>query len=148
MRETKRERRGKRDREKGQTSTFPMKERQRPSREGPKCIIFLHTTEGDGKAIKKQRFSSPRHRRAHAAHPQERIPFDGFGRRPLARGERRGEKKGTLRDAREPMPFRRGHPLHFHWRFHKHSTQNGNLGPILRQAPSILLEGLSLRHGR
>ena len=26
--------------------------------------------------------------------------------RSLARGERRGEKKGTLRDAWEPMPFR------------------------------------------
>ena len=53
--------------------------------------------------MKNQGFSSPRHRRARAAHLQERIPFNGFYGRRRARGRRRGEKGGTLRDAWEPM---------------------------------------------
>ena len=77
-RKTKREQRGEREREKGETSTFPMKEKQRPSREGTKGIIFLPILEREGKSRKNPRFSSPRHRRARAAHLQERIPFNGF----------------------------------------------------------------------
>ena len=44
--------------------------------------------------MKNQCFSSPEHPRARAAHPQKRIPFNGFGGRPLARGERRAGKRG------------------------------------------------------
>ena len=50
----------------------------RPSREGTKCIIFPPILERESKSRKNQWFSSPRHRRARAAHLQERIPFNCF----------------------------------------------------------------------
>ena len=53
-RKTKREQRGEREREKGQTLTCPMKERQRPSREGTKGIIFLSIFKQKGVARKNQ----------------------------------------------------------------------------------------------
>ena len=78
----------------------------RPSREGTKCIIFLPILEREGKSRNNQWFSSPRHRRAHAAHLQERIPLHGFGEGSFARRIRRGEKGAPLRDAREPNRLR------------------------------------------
>ena len=63
----------------GKKKYFASKEGTlRPSREGTKCIIFLPILEPEGKSRKNQWFSSPRHRRARAAHLQERIPFNGF----------------------------------------------------------------------
>ena len=38
----------------------PYAQRQRPSREGPKCIIFLRTLEREGESIKQQGLSSTR----------------------------------------------------------------------------------------
>ena len=38
----------------------PYVQRQRPSREGPKCIIFLRTLEREGESIKEQGLSSTR----------------------------------------------------------------------------------------
>ena len=55
-----------------------VKKERRPSCRGPKGIISLHILEGESESMKNQWFSSPRDRRARAAYPQERIPFNGF----------------------------------------------------------------------
>ena len=72
----------------------------------PKCLIFPHTDEQVHKSITNQCFSTPHHRRARAAHLKKRIPSYGFEGRPVARRNRRREKRAPLREAREPSRLR------------------------------------------
>ena len=80
----------------------------------PNASFSPCTTKAVSNSMKNQCFSSPEHPRARAAHPQKRIPFNGFGGHPLARGERRAGKKGTLRDAREGRRYRAWPTTQFH----------------------------------
>ena len=80
----------------------------RPARASPKCIVFPPTDEHASKSIENQSFSTPRNRHRGAAHPQKRIPFNGFGGRSFTPRNRRGEKRGPLRDTREGCRLRAG----------------------------------------